>query len=61
MCYVSTLCFLFNLFAKKKKGRNHIKLLLATLLATLDHHILYYTTKRDRTHHLWEKIFPKHI
>lgn len=48
----------FLIFSQKKKeGRNHIKL----LLATFDHHILYYTTKRDRTHHLWEKIFPKHL
>ena len=43
MCYVSALCFLFNLFTEKKKGRNHIKL----LLATFGNHILYYTTKRD--------------
>lgn len=32
---------------KKKKGHNNIKHLLATLLATLDNLILYYTTKRD--------------
>ena len=39
--------FFLIFLQKKKKGHNSIKHLLATLLASLDNLILYYTTKRD--------------
>ena len=57
MYCISAFCFLLT---KKKKGHNNIKHLLATLLATLDNLILYYTTKRDRlkeNDYLWEINF----
>ena len=42
---------------KKKKGHNNTKHLLATLLATLDNLILYYTTKRDKITIFWKRFF----